>query len=112
MVLVHEWMMRACLAADGQISDVAPRSRHHSILASYLLNSHRGQRAVLRMIMEDLCCFMELGAMQRATDLATVLKLFLVEHPDVGNACPHSENGPRTDSSFKCYESCCHLIHA
>ena len=54
-----------------------PSARHCSLLASYLLNLKRGDRAVCKMIVGDLRRFQELGARQRAADLLLVLRLFL-----------------------------------
>jgi len=106
MILVHELMMRAGLAAEGQISDGAPCAKHHAILSSYTANASRGQSLVLKMILEDLHSLTELGATQRATDLAVVLQLFLLDHPDVAQKCTRLEAPRRNDYSFTCDAPC------
>lgn len=54
-----------------------PSARHKRLFRSYLLNLERGEKAVSRMIAEDLRRNMELGAHERAADLLHVLRLFL-----------------------------------
>ena len=61
---------------------VTPSAKHHSLLASYLLNLRRGPPAVRNMILADLRSFLDLGAQQRAADLFVVLRLFLSDHPE------------------------------
>jgi len=98
MILVQEGMMHD-LATDEPILDIAPCARHHSILSSYLLNSHQGRYDILRMIIEDLHSFMDIGAIHRATDLAIVLQLFLLKHPNLGDADFCFEFAPKEQTS-------------
>ena len=50
---------------------------HRALLASYRMNAHRGEKAARDLILSDLRGFLDLGALDRATDLLIVLALFI-----------------------------------
>jgi hypothetical protein len=52
---------------------------HRSLLASYRINAHRGEDSARDLIVRDLRSFLDLGALERATDLLIVLALFIRE---------------------------------
>lgn len=52
---------------------------HRSLLASYRMNAHRGDDTVRALIMRDLRSFLDLGALDPASDLIIVLALFMRE---------------------------------
>ncbi|MGO9008203.1 MAG: hypothetical protein ACLQIQ_11935 [Beijerinckiaceae bacterium] len=64
------------------LKGVAPSAKHHSLLASYLLNLWRGSDVVCNMIRADLQASIDLGAQEQAADLLLVLGLFLSGHPE------------------------------
>jgi hypothetical protein len=53
--------------------------RHRALLTSYRMNAHRGQESVRNLLIRDLRSFLDLGALERATDLLIVLALFMRE---------------------------------
>ncbi len=66
--------------AANEISLNAPITpMHRSLLASYLMNAHRGHKSARDLILSDLRGYIDLGALERATDLMIVLALFLEE---------------------------------
>jgi hypothetical protein len=58
------------LALTAEVS-----AQHRSLLATYRMNGHRGENAARDRILEDLRNFLDLGALDRATDLLIVLAL-------------------------------------
>ncbi len=54
-------------------------ARHRSLVASYRMNAHRGEKDASERILQDLRQFIDLGALDRATDLLIVLALYLRE---------------------------------
>lgn len=52
---------------------------HRSLLASYRMNAHRGEGAVRALIMRDLRSYLDLGALDPASDLIIVLALLMRE---------------------------------
>lgn len=58
-----------------------PAARHKTLLASYLLNLKRGEKAVCCMIVGDFWRLTEMGAGERAADAFHVLRLFLSAYP-------------------------------
>jgi hypothetical protein len=52
---------------------------HRTLLASYRMNAHRGEDSMRNLILRDLRSFLDLGALDRATDLLIVLALFMRE---------------------------------
>lgn len=56
-------------------ADVTPM--HRALLASYRLNAHRGEKIARDLILSDLRGLLDLGALDRATDLLIVLALFV-----------------------------------
>lgn len=52
---------------------------HRALLASYRMNAHRGHKSARDLILSDLRGYIDLGALERATDLMIVLALFSVE---------------------------------
>jgi hypothetical protein len=53
--------------------------RHRALLTTYRMNAHRGQDSVRILLIRDLRSFLDLGALERATDLLIVLALFMRE---------------------------------
>jgi hypothetical protein len=84
MITVTQCAALAGLASNEMVLGVTPSARHHSLLASYLLNLGRGPVAVRTMIVADLRAFLDLGAARRAADLLIVLRFFLSKHPEAG----------------------------
>ncbi len=52
---------------------------HRALLASYRMNAHHGEESARHLILSDLRGFLDLGAIERATDLMIVLALFMKE---------------------------------
>jgi hypothetical protein len=52
---------------------------HRNLLASYRMSAHRGEDGVRQLIMRDLRNFLDLGALDPASDLLIVLALFTRE---------------------------------
>lgn len=52
---------------------------HRTLLASYRMNAHRGEKSARDLILSDLRSFLDLGALERATDTLIVLALFMRE---------------------------------
>ncbi|HEY8162752.1 MAG: hypothetical protein ACR650_07435 [Methylocystis sp.] len=52
---------------------------HRTLLASYRMNAHRGEESTRDLILSDLRSFLDLGALERATDVMIVLALFMKE---------------------------------
>lgn len=67
------------LAANELALTAAVTPEHRSLLATYRMNAHRGESGARDRILEDLRNFIDLGALDRATDLLIVLALFLRE---------------------------------
>lgn len=65
-------------------TDLGPRlnDRHRAWLSSYLLNLWRGPEAVRKLIVDDICLWIELGALERAADTFLVLRQFLSDFPE------------------------------
>ncbi|WP_457796023.1 hypothetical protein [Methylocystis sp. S23] len=57
---------------------------HRTLLASYRMNAHRGEDSARDLIVNDLRNFLDLGALDRATDLLIVLALFMRESTRCG----------------------------
>ncbi len=70
----------AGLTSREVIIGVEPATRHRRLLCGYVLNMHRGTRAVWNMIVADLRSCVDLGAKGRAADLFIVLRLFLSDY--------------------------------
>jgi hypothetical protein len=82
MISVLQCANYADLDASEVLLGVAPSAKHHSLLASYLLNLWRGDVVVRNMIRDDLRAFIDLGAQKQAADLLLVLRLFLSDYPE------------------------------
>jgi hypothetical protein len=82
MITISECAAFAGLASNELVLGAVPASRHHCLLASYLLNSHRGLDAVRAMIVSDLRGYLDLGASSCAADLLIVLRMFLTDFPE------------------------------
>ncbi|WP_442754529.1 hypothetical protein ACNHKD_16270 [Methylocystis sp. JAN1] len=67
------------LASDELTLSASVTPRHRSLLASYRMNAHRGEASARNLIIRDLRSFLDLGAIDRATDLLIVLALFMRE---------------------------------
>lgn len=67
------------LGANEIALTAAVSTRHRSLLASYRLNAHRGEKAARERILADMCNLIELGALDRASDLLIVLAMFMTE---------------------------------
>jgi hypothetical protein len=80
----------AGLSPDEVVTDVAVSKRHAALLASYLLNIHRGAVNVRQMIVADLRGFLDLGMRDRASDALVILRIFLSNYPEARSA-PLSE---------------------
>ena len=52
---------------------------HRTLLASYRMNAHRGETSARELILSDLRSYLDLGALDRATDILIVLALFMRE---------------------------------
>lgn len=67
------------LASNELALTAAVTARHRNLLASYRMNAHRGEKDASERILADLRQFIDLGALDRATDLLIVLALYLRE---------------------------------
>ncbi|QGM98189.1 hypothetical protein [Methylocystis parvus] len=67
------------LASNEIVLSAAVTPMHRSLLASYRMNAHRGENSARDLIVRDLRSFLDLGALDRATDLLIVLALFTRE---------------------------------
>ncbi len=76
----------AGLPPDEVVTDVAVSKRHATLLASYLLNIHRGAVNVRQMIVADLRGFLDLGMRDRASDAMVILRIFLSNYPEARSA--------------------------
>jgi hypothetical protein len=66
--------------ASNELALKAPvTARHRNLLASYRMNAHRGEKDASERILQDLRQFVDLGALDRATDLLIVLALYMRE---------------------------------
>ena len=81
MISVSQCAAYAGLASSELLIGRPPSAKHHSLLASYVINLERGGIAVRNMIRADLRAFLDLGARERAADLLLVLRLFLSKYP-------------------------------
>jgi hypothetical protein len=100
MISLKQCAEFAGLAADEAYVCAAPSLRHRALLASYLLNLHRGAAEVRQLIVADLRGYLDLGASQGAADAMAVLRLFLSEYPEGRCASSMSQStihcdGPR-----------------
>ncbi len=86
-VTISECIAIADLVSISVFPDGVLRAEHETLLASYRSNLWRGPSTVADMIMHDIRCFLDLGIMQRAKNLAVVLWLFLSEYPQAGYVC-------------------------
>jgi hypothetical protein len=76
-------MYRFCGArSERNSSGVNAIRQTRSLLASYLLNLKRGPESVRDMMVSDLRCWLDLGAVQQAADLLIVLRQYLSEYPE------------------------------
>ncbi len=103
----------AGLTSDEIFIGVEESDRHRKLLLTYLLNLHRGRRAVRNMILADLRGFVDLGAEARAADLLVVLRLFL---SDCGDPAKPRPEGPRArrikaSRSLRSTGLCAHARH-
>lgn len=67
------------LTSDEILLTASITPSHRSLLASYRMNAHRGADSARHLILRDLRNFLDLGALDRATDLLIVLALFTRE---------------------------------
>jgi hypothetical protein len=67
------------VTSDEILLSAAVTPMHRSLLASYRMNAHRGEDSARNLLLRDLRSFLDLGALDRATDLLIVLALFLRE---------------------------------
>src|ERR1700687_950674 len=74
--------MYAALAPHEIVLRSTPSAKHRSLLASYLLNLKRGPESVRDMMVSDLRCWLDLGAVQQAPDLLIVLRQYLSDCPE------------------------------
>lgn len=65
------------LASNEIALTAAVTAQHRSLLATYRMNAHRGENAACERILGDIRNFIDLGALDRATDLLIVLALHL-----------------------------------
>lgn len=64
------------LTSSELVLTAAVTTQHRSLLASYRINGRRGENAARERILQDLRGFIDLGALDRATDLLIVLALY------------------------------------
>jgi hypothetical protein len=76
----------AGLPPDEVVTDVAVSKRHATLLASYLLNIHRGAVNVRQMMVADLRGFLDLGMRDKASDALVILRIFLSDYPSARSA--------------------------
>ncbi len=93
MITIQECAEVAGLAPDELGLYVLPAARHKSLLASYLLNLRRGEKAVCRQIVGDFWRLMDLGAKERAGDVFHVLRLFLSIYPRAKRELARANSG-------------------
>lgn len=67
------------LAADSISLSASVTPAHRTLLVSYRMNAQRGEESARNLILRDMRNFMDLGALDRATDLLIVLALFMRE---------------------------------
>lgn len=67
------------LASDSISLSASVTPAHRTLLASYRMNAHRGEDSTRNLIIRDLRNFLDLGALDRATDLLIVLALYMRE---------------------------------
>ncbi len=101
MITIRQCAEFAGLSPDELILGVRPCARHHALLASYLLNMHRGVAAVGKMIACDLRSYLDLGAERYAADLVVVMRLFLAENRGIEDAPPLYSETPRWDGGYR-----------
>ena len=101
MITIRQCAEFAGLSPDELILGVHPCARHHALLASYLLNMHRGAAAVGKMIACDLRSYLDLGAERYAADLVVVLRLFLAESDEIEDVPPLYSDTPRWDDGYR-----------
>lgn len=65
------------LASDSVSLSASVTPAHRTLLASYRMNAHRGEDSARNLIIRDLRNFLDLGALDRATDLLIVLALYI-----------------------------------
>ncbi len=82
MMTLAECAVNAGLGSNEVVLGSVKSKRHDALLASYLLNLHRGPATVRDMIVSDLRGFLDIGALNRAADALLVLRLFLSECPE------------------------------
>ena len=97
MITLKRCAKLAGLNLDEFVIGVAPSGRHRALLQSYLLNMHRGRAVVLRMMVCDLCGYVDIGAHGLAADLLVVLRLFLSEQGEIRR--PRTDRRPVRESS-------------
>ena len=93
MITIRECAEVAGLAPDELGLYAIPAGRHKSLLASYLLNLQRSEKAVCRQMVGDFWRLMDLGAKERAGDVFHVLRLFLSSHPRAKRELSHANSG-------------------
>jgi hypothetical protein len=67
------------LAPDSISLSASVTPAHRTLLVSYRMNAHRGEDSARDLIIRDLRNFLDLGALDRATDLLIVLALYMRE---------------------------------
>jgi hypothetical protein len=82
MITLEQCTAFAALAPNEIVLRSTPSAKHRSLLASYLLNLKRGPESVRDMMVSDLRCWLDLGAVQQAADLLIVLRQYLSEYPE------------------------------
>jgi hypothetical protein len=82
MITCAQCAVFAGLAANEIFLGPTPSAKHRSLLTSYLVNLKRGPEVVRDMIVSDLRCWLDLGAVQQAADLLIVLRQFLSDYPE------------------------------
>ena len=82
MITCAQCAVFAGLAANEICLGPTPSAKHRSLLTSYLVNLKRGPEVVRDMIVSDLRCWLDLGAVQQAADLLIVLRHFLSDYPE------------------------------
>lgn len=93
MITIGECAEVAGLAPGELGLYVIPAARHKSLLASYMLNLQRGEKAVCGQMVGDFWRLMDLGAKERAGDVFHVLRLFLSTHPRAKKELAHANSG-------------------
>lgn len=100
MISLMECVKCAGLASNEVVLGAVETKRHEALLSSYLFNLGRGREVVQDMIVSDLRRFLELGALNRASDTFLVLRMFL-------SRCPKAHACPKQDAAENALEHAC-----